>query len=630
MTRLRAAVLGCALVVAVTLTSPTPANTETIEPTLRFSAAGDFGSTSDAAAVLSLIGGINNDLHLALGDNSYGVSGEEQKWCDFVKARVREAYPFQLLAGNHESNGRNGNINDFSACLPNQLPGVVGTYGRQYYVDVPAASPLVRFVMISPGLTYPDGPWSYAEGTPRYAWTAAAIDGARTAGIPWVVASVHKPCLSIGKYECDPGADITNLLVAKKVDVVLHGHEHVYQRTAQLALSTACTSITPGVLTPACIVDSDSTLVKGRGTVDATVGTGGQPLRSVNTADPEAGYFAAWSGSNAKPTYGVLSFTATRSTLSAAFLGTPGGTFTDAFTIGTTTNASPTASISSSCSSTTCQLSGAGSVDPDGTITAYRWSFGDGATATGVTPMHTFPASGTYDVTLTVTDNDGGTGSATSSVTLDSIVASDEFNRTLSSGWGTADLGGVWTTSTGAAVDGSRGTLTMAAGQGAGAALNGVDVRSPDVVAVLAPDRQPLGGRGLSASIDVRRGAAGAYRMKLRMLADGRVGLTPLFVAAAGSEQALAAETIVPGLISGPTAPVRVRVQAYGNSPTTLRAKAWAVGTAEPTAWATTLTDGTVGPQGAGSLRFYTYLSGMTSNGPVSLAVDSLSVAELG
>ena len=71
------------------------------------------------------------DLNLALGDLSYGATGAEQAWCDFVTARVGAGFPFELLAGNHESNGQNGNINDFSACLPNQLPGVVGTYGRQ-------------------------------------------------------------------------------------------------------------------------------------------------------------------------------------------------------------------------------------------------------------------------------------------------------------------------------------------------------------------------------------------------------------------------------------------------------------------------------------------------------------------
>ncbi len=110
---------------------------------------------------------------------SYGTTGQENAWCDFVKARVGEKFPFELVSGNHESNGQNGNINDFSACLPNQLPGVVGTYGRQYYVDVPQVNPLVRFVMVSPNLAFSDGPWNYPVGSARYNWTASTIDGAR-------------------------------------------------------------------------------------------------------------------------------------------------------------------------------------------------------------------------------------------------------------------------------------------------------------------------------------------------------------------------------------------------------------------------------------------------------------------
>src|SRR5918998_3636550 len=117
---------------------------------VHFTAVGDFHNTSNTSSVLNAINTADSDLTVALGDLSYGTTGQEQAWCDFVTARVGAGYPFELIAGNHESNGLNGNINDFSACLPNQLPGVVGTYGRQYYVDVPADEPLVRFILISP------------------------------------------------------------------------------------------------------------------------------------------------------------------------------------------------------------------------------------------------------------------------------------------------------------------------------------------------------------------------------------------------------------------------------------------------------------------------------------------------
>lgn len=51
---------------------------------------------------------------------------------------------------------------------------------------------------------------------------------------------------------------------------------------------------------------------------------------------------------------------------------------------------------------------GSGSSD-DGTITAYRWDFGDGASATGATATHTYEDTGTYVATLTVIDDAGHT-----------------------------------------------------------------------------------------------------------------------------------------------------------------------------------------------------------------------------
>ena len=56
------------------------------------------------------------------------------------------------------------------------------------------------------------------------------------------------------------------------------------------------------------------------------------------------------------------------------------------------------------------------SSDPDGTIDSYAWDFGDGTTATGVQAAHTYPNPGEYTVTLTVKDDDGAKGTATSKV----------------------------------------------------------------------------------------------------------------------------------------------------------------------------------------------------------------------
>jgi PKD repeat protein len=48
-----------------------------------------------------------------------------------------------------------------------------------------------------------------------------------------------------------------------------------------------------------------------------------------------------------------------------------------------------------------------GSTDPDGTIVAYSWDFMDGSFSTEPVPSHEFIGTGTYPVTLTVTDDLG-------------------------------------------------------------------------------------------------------------------------------------------------------------------------------------------------------------------------------
>jgi len=67
-------------------------------------------------------------------------------------------------------------------------------------------------------------------------------------------------------------------------------------------------------------------------------------------------------------------------------------------------------------------FSASASIDPNGTIVSYEWSFSDGATASGVDATRTFAQDGLYVVTLTVTDNDGLTDTASISVVVANVV----------------------------------------------------------------------------------------------------------------------------------------------------------------------------------------------------------------
>lgn len=69
-------------------------------------------------------------------------------------------------------------------------------------------------------------------------------------------------------------------------------------------------------------------------------------------------------------------------------------------------------------------FNGSGSYDPDGTIVSYAWNFGDGATAPGIAPSHTYTTPGTYSARLTVTDNQGASASATVAISANSSLPS--------------------------------------------------------------------------------------------------------------------------------------------------------------------------------------------------------------
>jgi titin len=86
-----------------------------------------------------------------------------------------------------------------------------------------------------------------------------------------------------------------------------------------------------------------------------------------------------------------------------------GATSGDSATV-VVTNRAPTANAGADQSGTTgssLSFSGSGSNDMDGSIATYSWTFGDGASATGMNVTHAFATGGSYTVTLTTTDNLG-------------------------------------------------------------------------------------------------------------------------------------------------------------------------------------------------------------------------------
>ena len=82
------------------------------------------------------------------------------------------------------------------------------------------------------------------------------------------------------------------------------------------------------------------------------------------------------------------------------------------------TNLPPTASFTAYCNGgNMCSVNGSWSTD-DGTITTYRFNFGDGVTVNGAGALHTYAAPGQYAITLTVVDDKGVKAVSSQTVTV--------------------------------------------------------------------------------------------------------------------------------------------------------------------------------------------------------------------
>ena len=86
-----------------------------------------------------------------------------------------------------------------------------------------------------------------------------------------------------------------------------------------------------------------------------------------------------------------------------------------------TGNNAPTAAFVVTCNKLSCRFTNK-STDSDGSVVAYKWTFGNGTTATVANPSRTYAAAGTYSVSLRVTDNGGATNTKSQSMAITSAI----------------------------------------------------------------------------------------------------------------------------------------------------------------------------------------------------------------
>jgi PKD repeat protein len=296
-------------------------------------------------------------------------------------------------------------------------------------------------------------------------------------------------------------------------------------------------------------------------------------------------------------------------------------------------NILPTAAYTSSTLFHTASFNSTSS-DSDGTIVSQGWDFGEpssGAnnTATGASASHTYAAAGTYNVTLTVTDNRGGVSTSTQPVTITDTYAADAFSRAVSNGFGSADVGGSWTLSgaaTSFSVSGGAGRIAGAVNGNRSAFLTAVQQSDFDIKTDVSLNTASTGG-GAYASIIGRRVSNGNdYRLKLRWVAGGTATIY-LTRTLAGAETILSTVNVPAGQLTiAPGDVLRTRFQVIGNSPTTVKAKLWRANTQEPAAWTSTATDNTPAAlQTTGDLGVLLFTSSSWTGTAPIMSVDNLS-----
>ncbi|MGI3784516.1 MAG: PKD domain-containing protein, partial [Janthinobacterium lividum] len=288
-------------------------------------------------------------------------------------------------------------------------------------------------------------------------------------------------------------------------------------------------------------------------------------------------------------------------------------------------NAVPVAAFTSKVKKKKVSFDAKKSSDSDGTVTKFRWTFGDGASSTKKKVSHSYVGTGLYPVSLTVTDDEGATSSSTKVVQVGSALAADTFTRTTDGGWGTANRGGAWSTSPADAfaVTGGRGELTLAgAGSAATAQLAKVSSKKANVAAEVTADKVAT-GKGTVSAFLLRKRSSDTYRAELVLGSGGTVNLVATRVVDGKEKTLKTVEVTKLTYEAGQT--LRVRATISSAKKAKIAMTVWKSGTKEPKAQLSK-TDSTKALRKSGAVGVWGSEASSATNAPVVLGYDNLLV----
>ena len=232
-----------------------------VSKSFNFAAAGDFGCTSNTRKTVENMKKNDPELVLPLGDLSYQKSAN--CWFDIMSPLKNKIF---ITLGYHDVNDGQAKLDQFVKSFDLDKPYYSFDYGKVHFLVMASESP-------------------FANGSDQFNFVKQDLEETTNKkGVNWIIVTSYKPFYSSpSKHtgEKELRSVYHSLFEKYGVDLVLHAHNHNYQRTYPISFNPNDGS-EPLVKHNSTTDYNDHTM----GTIFAIVGTGGESFYPLDGTAP--------------------------------------------------------------------------------------------------------------------------------------------------------------------------------------------------------------------------------------------------------------------------------------------------------------------------------------------------------